>query len=431
MAELDGGDEVMVHAEEETAADAGVDPLAVSDARIIDAPVRSMRHAIERLFHGAAAQEPLRIQPIRPDDPAGVGETHQTQLEVLLESLEGSETQPKVQAAAKDICPDDAASQGSPHVEGRQGVERQGTGDEAAAFHLPGQRQSGRDDGNILAHVEGKNHGQTPFRGKAGAAGECGRRVQSPGRIGFEIARVIDQSGLELGPMAPGFRLPNQPVLHILVEQRVLPVVHAHGNVLIVLPGIQYTTDPGQIVGYPPLQVQRSGQLMLGIGIEGDAVLAVCRFPAVQIGIVWRDCAVEPVEPMQWIVHVLRVGRYPHVPQQVLRIIIQRKLFRAARVDAGHRHYFVPIVGIIRSVPIMIQLAERPELEPQVIVVPERRQEADVPAGLDDFFLVGLGQGEERGQQNGEEKEDAFHGVLRFVFGTKLRTRFLYYDFNR
>jgi hypothetical protein len=79
----------------------------------------------------------------------------------------------------------------------------------------------------------------------------------------------------------------------------------------------------------------------------------------------------------------------------------------------------------------MIQLAERPELEPQVVIVSEGRQKADVPAGLDDFFLVGLGQGDERGQQNGEEKEDAFHGVLRFVFGTKLRTRFLYYDFNR
>ena len=79
----------------------------------------------------------------------------------------------------------------------------------------------------------------------------------------------------------------------------------------------------------------------------------------------------------------------------------------------------------------MVQLAERPELEPQVVVVPERRQEADVPPGLDDFFPVVLGQGEDRDQQDGEEKENAFHGVLRFVFGTKLRTRFLYDDFNR
>ena len=79
----------------------------------------------------------------------------------------------------------------------------------------------------------------------------------------------------------------------------------------------------------------------------------------------------------------------------------------------------------------MVQLAERPELEPQVVVISERRQEADVPPGLDDFFLLGLGQGEDRDQQDGEGEEDAFHDVLRFVFGTKLRTRFLYHDFNR
>ena len=49
----------------------------------------------------------------------------------------------------------------------------------------------------------------------------------------------------------------------------------------------------------------------------------------------------------------------------------------------------------------MVQLAERPELEPQVVVIPERRQEADVPPGLDDFFPIGLGQGEDRDQQDG------------------------------
>ena len=68
MAELDGGDEIMVHAEKEAAADTGMEPLAAGDARVKDGPVRSMRHAVKCLFHGTAAQEPLRVQPIRPDD---------------------------------------------------------------------------------------------------------------------------------------------------------------------------------------------------------------------------------------------------------------------------------------------------------------------------------------------------------------------------
>ena len=182
MAELDGSDEIMVHAEEEPAADAGMEPLAVGDARIEDGPVRPMRHAVERLFHGAAAQEPLRLQPVRPDDPAGVGEAHQAQLEVLLEGLERREPQTQVQAAAEDVSPGDPVSEGSPHLEGGQGVERQGAGDKSAALHLPGQRQPGRNDGQVLAHVEGEHRRQAPLGRETGAAGQRGRRVQAPGR---------------------------------------------------------------------------------------------------------------------------------------------------------------------------------------------------------------------------------------------------------
>ena len=76
-------------------------------------------------------------------------------------------------------------------------------------------------------------------------------------------------------------------------------------------------------------------------------------------------------------------------------------------IDIGMRRELVVIVGVDGPVPVLVQLAQGPDLESEVIIVIESGQDAYVQSGLYVLFSVsGLEGG--KGQEEREQRDNRF-----------------------
>ena len=113
------------------------------------------------------------------------------------------------------------------------------------------------------------------------------------------------------------------------------------------------------------------------------------------------------------------MGGHALAGEEVFRIVVQAELLRAAGIDGGEDLDLVEVIRVNGPVTIIIGLSQAAELEAEVVVVVEGREDAEIPSGLGDFF-PGLGGVEACGEeQEGKGGEESFHRVSVFVSGSK------------